>query len=100
MCILFLEYRPEDDGFPYSLVAACNRDAYFNKDTAPANFWDDNDDILAGKNDAQKIYATLLTFDFFHHPLPQKFSRQRSGEDGHVVWCLQKRPFWCCNHSP
>ena len=49
MCILFLEYRPEDDGFPYSLVAACNRDAYFNKDTAPANFWDNNDDILAGK---------------------------------------------------
>lgn len=49
MCILFLEYRPEDDGFPYSMVAVCNRDAYFNKDTAPANFWDDNDDILAGK---------------------------------------------------
>lgn len=56
MCILFLEYHPEKDAaFPYVLVAASNRDENYSRETAPAAYWTDNTDILAGKSMSHKL---------------------------------------------
>lgn len=48
MCILFLEYQPEEAAFPYILVAASNRDEYYDRETAPACFWKEHSHVLAG----------------------------------------------------
>lgn len=56
MCILFLDYRP-DGSSKYVLVAANNRDEFYLRDTAKANFWEDNPNILAGKT---KLYTQQL----------------------------------------
>ena len=48
MCILFLSYQPLDTGSPYVLIAANNRDEFFERLTAPAAFWEDHPTVLAG----------------------------------------------------
>ncbi len=58
MCILLLHcHRPvgESDGTsvcscPYILVAADNRDEYFDRPTKPLHFWPDQPNILAGRD--------------------------------------------------
>ena len=60
MCILFLEYRPEAAGnSPYVLVAANNRDELYERETAPAGYWSDYPNILAGRPTALLLAAGL-----------------------------------------
>ncbi len=47
MCLILLAV----DAHPsYRLILAANRDEYFNRPTAPAAFWDDAPDLLAGRD--------------------------------------------------
>jgi len=48
MCILFLYFcdKPSPDG--YRLIMASNRDEFYFRPTADANFWEKNPNILAG----------------------------------------------------
>ena len=55
MCILFLHYHPSATGVdkctcPYVLVAAVNRDEFYDRPTQPLHFWQDQPDILAGRD--------------------------------------------------
>jgi uncharacterized protein with NRDE domain len=47
MCLIFLalNYHPE-----YKLIVAGNRDEFYNRRTAPATFWEDHPDVLAGRD--------------------------------------------------
>jgi uncharacterized protein with NRDE domain len=47
MCLLFLSI----DNHPnYKLILAGNRDEFYDRRTAPAQFWDDHQDILGGRD--------------------------------------------------
>ena len=47
MCLLFLSI----DNHPnYKLILAGNRDEFYNRRTAAAQFWDDHEDILGGRD--------------------------------------------------
>lgn len=47
MCLLFLSI----DNHPnYKLILAGNRDEFYNRKTAAAQFWDDNENILGGRD--------------------------------------------------
>eukprot|EP00731_Ephydatia_muelleri_P022705 Em0015g288a len=50
MCILFLSYQPSDPACQYVLVAANNRDEFFNRRTFAACYWSDYPTILAGRD--------------------------------------------------
>jgi uncharacterized protein with NRDE domain len=45
MCLIFISYKKHPD---YPLVIAANRDEFYARPTAPANFWDQHPDVLAG----------------------------------------------------
>lgn len=47
MCLILFAYRLLPD---YPLVLAANRDEYYSRPTAPAGFWEDHPDILAGRD--------------------------------------------------
>jgi uncharacterized protein with NRDE domain len=47
MCLILFAYRYHPR---YELVLAANRDEFFDRATAPAAFWDDQPDILAGRD--------------------------------------------------
>lgn len=47
MCTLLLAYRAHPE---YRLVIAANRDEYYRRPTAPAQFWDDAPHIFAGRD--------------------------------------------------
>ena len=47
MCLIALAYRCHP-GFP--LLVAANRDEYYRRPTAPADFWEDHPDLLAGRD--------------------------------------------------
>jgi len=47
MCLILLAY----DAHPhYSLVLAANRDEFYRRPTSPLDYWDDNGNILAGRD--------------------------------------------------
>jgi uncharacterized protein with NRDE domain len=45
MCLILLAYESHPE---YRLILAANRDEFYNRPTAPAGFWDDAPDLLAG----------------------------------------------------
>lgn len=47
MCLLLFAYKSHPD---YRLVLAANRDEFYKRPTAPAAFWDDRPDVLAGRD--------------------------------------------------
>ncbi len=50
MCLLLVAYRVHAD---YPLIVAANRDEFFQRPTTPAQFWDDDPDVLAGRDLSQ-----------------------------------------------
>ena len=47
MCLLVMAYRAYPD---YPLIVAANRDEFYRRATAPADFWADYADVLAGRD--------------------------------------------------
>jgi uncharacterized protein with NRDE domain len=47
MCLIVFSYRQRQD---YPLIVAANRDEFYNRPTAPLDFWPDRPDILAGRD--------------------------------------------------
>ncbi len=47
MCLVLLAWQSHPD---YPLVVAANRDEFFSRRTAAADFWDDAPDVLAGRD--------------------------------------------------
>jgi len=47
MCLIALSWRTHPE---YRLIVAANRDEYFGRPAAPAGFWDDHRNVLAGRD--------------------------------------------------
>jgi uncharacterized protein with NRDE domain len=47
MCLIFLGYEIHSD---YRLIIAANRDEFYNRPSAPADYWEEAPDILGGKD--------------------------------------------------
>jgi uncharacterized protein with NRDE domain len=47
MCLIFLAWRRHPD---YRLVVAANRDEFYARPTAPADYWEDAPELLAGRD--------------------------------------------------
>jgi uncharacterized protein with NRDE domain len=47
MCLIFLSVKQHPK---YKLIVAANRDEFYQRQTAPAHFWDDAPHILAGRD--------------------------------------------------
>lgn len=47
MCLILLSYQSHSE---YPLVIAANRDEFYGRPAAPAEFWKENPDILAGRD--------------------------------------------------
>jgi uncharacterized protein with NRDE domain len=47
MCLILLSYRMHPD---YPLILAANRDEFYNRPTAPLDWWTDHPDVLAGRD--------------------------------------------------
>jgi uncharacterized protein with NRDE domain len=47
MCLILLSYKKHPD---YRLILAANRDEFYNRPTAPLDYWDDHSDVLAGRD--------------------------------------------------
>lgn len=47
MCLILFGYRTSSD---YPLIVAANRDEFHQRESAPAQFWDDHTHILAGRD--------------------------------------------------
>ena len=47
MCLILLSYKMHPD---YHLILAANRDEFYNRPTAPLDYWADHPDVLAGRD--------------------------------------------------
>lgn len=47
MCLIVFSYKEHPQ---YDLIFAANRDEFYNRPTEPAKFWDEQPDVLAGKD--------------------------------------------------
>jgi uncharacterized protein with NRDE domain len=47
MCLILFSYRMHPD---YRLILAANRDEFYNRPTAPLDYWTDHPDVLAGRD--------------------------------------------------
>ncbi|WP_371931919.1 NRDE family protein [Mesobacillus subterraneus] len=47
MCLILFAYKAHPK---YKLIIAANRDEAYARDTAPAKFWDDAPEVLAGRD--------------------------------------------------
>jgi len=47
MCLILLSYKMHPD---YRLILAANRDEFYNRPTAPLDYWADHPDVLAGRD--------------------------------------------------
>lgn len=59
MCIVFLHYSPDGNG-RYLLIAINNRDEFYDRETLPACFWPDHQDVIAGGCGQQHCYIKIL----------------------------------------
>jgi uncharacterized protein with NRDE domain len=59
MCLIFLSINNHPD---YKLIVAANRDEFYNRKTAPANFWQDYPHILGGRDlEAHGTWMAMTT---------------------------------------
>ena len=47
MCLIIFSYNVHKN---YRLILGANRDEFYDRPTAPADFWEDSPDILAGRD--------------------------------------------------
>src|SRR5687768_2185067 len=47
MCLIFISLKNHAN---YKLIVAANRDEFYNRKTAPAEYWKDNPEILGGRD--------------------------------------------------
>ncbi|MDX1628277.1 MAG: NRDE family protein [Fulvivirga sp.] len=47
MCLILMAYKNHPD---YKLIIAANRDEFYQRETEPAHFWNENPEILAGRD--------------------------------------------------
>jgi len=47
MCLILFSYKMHPD---YRLILTANRDEFYNRPTAPLNYWADHPDVLAGRD--------------------------------------------------
>lgn len=47
MCLILFAYKSHPK---YKLIVAANRDEFYKRPTAPAHFWEDNPQVLAGRD--------------------------------------------------
>jgi uncharacterized protein with NRDE domain len=47
VCLIALAWKTPG---PYRLIVAANRDEFFGRPAAPAGFWDDHPNVLAGRD--------------------------------------------------
>ena len=47
MCLLLIAYKTNPN---YKLIVAANRDEFYERPAAPANFWQEHPFLLAGKD--------------------------------------------------
>lgn len=47
MCLIFLSYKQNEE---YPFIALANRDEFYRRPTLQANYWEENPNILAGKD--------------------------------------------------
>lgn len=47
MCLIFLSYKQNEE---YPFIALANRDEFYKRPTLPADYWEENQNILAGKD--------------------------------------------------
>lgn len=47
MCLILFAYKYHPD---YKLIVAANRDEFYERETAPASYWDDLPEVLAGRD--------------------------------------------------
>ncbi|MEH7416224.1 NRDE family protein [Neobacillus drentensis] len=47
ICLILFAYRVHEE---YPLIVAANRDEFYQRPTAPAHFWEDHPEILAGRD--------------------------------------------------
>lgn len=47
MCLILFSYRMHPE---YRLIVAANRDEFYNRPTAPLDYWPDHPDVLAGRD--------------------------------------------------
>ncbi|XP_029347454.1 transport and Golgi organization protein 2 homolog isoform X3 [Acyrthosiphon pisum] len=49
MCVIFISSVQHIDG-GYRLIVASNRDEYYNRQTLPANYWAEDQDVIGGRD--------------------------------------------------
>ena len=57
MCLIFFSINQHKN---YKLIIAANRDEFYNRKTAPADFWQDHPDVLGGRDlEAQGTWMAM-----------------------------------------
>ena len=78
MCLLLIASRIHQD---YKLIVAANRDEFYSRPAAPADFWNDHPDLLAGKDleaggtwlgiTQNGRFSAITNFRNFHNPVKE-----------------------------
>ena len=77
MCLIFLAWRRHPD---YRLVVAANRDEFYARPTAPAGYWPEAPDVLAGRDlEGGGTWLGVTRTGRF-----AALTNYRRGDDGHI----------------